>query len=101
MKRQWRGAHAYAMATSDRGSPPPLLEELDMNMTEFGAERFRDEVILVGRILLMLLFLVFGWSKLMNYGGTVGYMTQAGAPIPSLAALVAIVVEVFVAVAVI
>jgi len=72
-----------------------------MDMTTFGAERVKDEAILVGRILLILLFLIFGWSKLTNYGGTVNYMTQSGTPIPSLAALVAIVIEVFVALAVI
>jgi putative oxidoreductase len=69
-------------------------------MTTFGAERVRDEVILVARILLIVLFVVSGWSKITNYAGTVGYMTQAGAPMPEVAALVAIVVEVFVALAV-
>jgi putative oxidoreductase len=69
-------------------------------MTTFGSERVRDEVLLVARILLIVLFLVFGWSKLTGYAGTVGYMTQVGAPMPSVAALVAIMVEVFVALAV-
>ena len=69
-------------------------------MTTFGSERVRDEVLLVARILLIVLFLVFGWSKLTGYAGTVGYMTQVGAPMPSVAALVAIVVEAFVALAV-
>jgi putative oxidoreductase len=69
-------------------------------MTTFGAERVRDEVLLVARILLIVLFLAFGWSKLTGYTGTVGYMTQVGAPMPSVAALVAIMVEVFVALAV-
>jgi putative oxidoreductase len=69
-------------------------------MTTFGSERVRDEVLLVARILLIVLFLVFGWSKLTGYAGTVGYMTQVGAPMPSIAALVAIMVEVFVALAV-
>ena len=63
-------------------------------MTTFGSERVRDEILLVARILLIVLFLVFGWSKLTGYAGTVGYMTQVGAPMPSVAALVAIVVEV-------
>ena len=66
----------------------------------FGVERIRDEVILVARILLIVLFVVFGWSKLTNYAGTVSYMAQTRAPVPSLAALVAIVVEFFVALAV-
>ena len=69
-------------------------------MITFGAERVRDEVILVARILLIVLFVVFGWSKLTNYGGTVAYMAQAGAPIPPVAALVAIVLEVPIALAV-
>lgn len=69
-------------------------------MTSWGTERVKDEVILIARILLVVLFVVFGWGKLTNYSGTVGYMAQLGAPMPSVAALVAIVVEVFVALAV-
>ena len=66
----------------------------------WNAERISDEVILVARILLIALFVVFGWSKLTNYTGTVGYMTQTGLPMPFVATLVAIVVEFFVALAV-
>jgi putative oxidoreductase len=69
-------------------------------MTTFGSERVRDEAIFVARILLVVLFLVFGWGKLTDYAGTVGYMTRTGAPVPSVAAAVAIVVEVPVALAV-
>ena len=70
-------------------------------MTDFGAERIRDEVILVSRILLVLLFLIFGWDKLTDYSGTVAYMSQNGVPLPAIAALVAIVVEFVVSIAVI
>ena len=70
-------------------------------MTTFGAERVRDEAILVARILLAVLFLVFGWGKLTNYAGAAAYMAQTGAPLPSVAAVVAIVVEVFVALAIV
>jgi putative oxidoreductase len=66
-------------------------------MTTSSDERARDEVILLARILLILLFVVFGWGKLTNYAATVSYMTRAGLPLPSIAALVSIVVEVFVA----
>jgi putative oxidoreductase len=69
-------------------------------MTTFGSERVRDEAILVARVLLAALFLVFGWGKLTNYAGTAAYMAQAGAPLPPAAAVVAIVVEVFVALAI-
>ena len=63
--------------------------------TDFGSGKVRDEARLVARVLLALLFLTFGWSKLTDYSGTVAYMTQAGLPLPSLAALVAIVIEFF------
>jgi putative oxidoreductase len=33
------------------------------------------------------LFVVFGWGKLTNYSGTVGYMTQLDLPMPSVTAL--------------
>jgi putative oxidoreductase len=69
-------------------------------MTPSGAERIRDAAILIARILLVLLFVVFGWSKLTNYSATVGDMANLGAPIPSVAALVAIVVEFFIGLAV-
>jgi putative oxidoreductase len=69
-------------------------------MATFGAERARDEIILVARILLIVLFVVFGWSKLSDYTGTAAYMAQTGAPMPSVASLVAIVAEFPVALAV-
>jgi putative oxidoreductase len=70
-------------------------------MTDLGSERIRDEALLIARILLAVLFLVFGWGKLTDYSGTVAYMTQSGAPLPSVAALVAIVIEFFGAIALI
>ncbi|PVE22617.1 DoxX family protein [Microvirga sp. KLBC 81] len=70
-------------------------------MNDFGAERIRDEVILIARFLLALLFLIFGWDKLGDYSGTVAYMTQSGAPLPTISALVAIMVELFVSIAII
>jgi len=69
-------------------------------VTPLGTERFRDEILLVARVLLIVLFVAFGWSKLTNYAGTTAYMAQTGPPLPSVAALTAIVVEVFVALAV-
>ena len=40
-------------------------------MNDFGAERIRDEVILIARCLLALLFLIFGWDKLGDYSARV------------------------------
>lgn len=64
-------------------------------MTDLGSERIKDQVLLIARILLAVLYLVFGWAKLTDYSWAVAYMTQSGVPLPSVAALVAIVIEFF------
>jgi len=56
----------------------------------------RDFIILVARILLMILFVVSGWAKLTGFEGTVSYMTSLGAPAPTIAAAVAVIMEFFV-----
>ena len=61
---------------------------------------FHDELILAARLLLATLFLIFGWRKLMDFSGTVTQLVQLGAPMPVLAAGVAIVMELPVAFAV-
>lgn len=65
-------------------------------MKTFGSDRIKEEVILVARFLLVLLFLIFGWGKLTDYSGTVVYMQQVGAPMPPIATIIAIFMEVFV-----
>jgi len=59
-----------------------------------------DEVILTARLLLTTLFLIFGWRKLRDYSGTVSQMVQLGVPVPVLATVVAIFMELPVAFAV-
>ena len=49
---------------------------------------------LIGRLLLAALFLPAGLSKITGFEGTVGYIGSVGLPVPALAAVVAIVVEV-------
>jgi len=56
-------------------------------------QRWRDELILIARILMMVLFVMSGWGKLTSFQGTVGYMTSTGAPLPMVAAAVAVVME--------
>ena len=55
---------------------------------------FQTPLALVGRILLALLFLPAGLSKISGFSGTVGYIGSAGLPLPEVAAALAIVVEV-------
>jgi putative oxidoreductase len=59
-----------------------------------------DALILVARLLLATLFLIFGWRKLRDYSGTVNQIAQLGAPMPVLAAAVAIFMELPVAFAI-
>src|SRR5579862_8593095 len=59
-----------------------------------------NEFILVARLLLATLFLIFGWRKLRDYSGTVRQIAQLGGPMPALAAVVAIVMELPVAFAI-
>jgi putative oxidoreductase len=59
-----------------------------------------DAVILAARLFLATLFLIFGWRKLRDYSGTVSQMVQDGAPLPVLAAAIAIFMELPVAFAV-
>lgn len=49
---------------------------------------------LIGRVLLALLFIPAGFSKIGGFAGTVGYIGSKGVPFPELAAAAAIGVEV-------
>ncbi len=49
---------------------------------------------LVGRLLLALLFLPAGTSKIGGFAGTAGYIASKGLPLPELGAIIAIVVEI-------
>jgi hypothetical protein len=59
----------------------------------FSLEQRKDEVFMVARVLLMILFVYFGWQKLTGFSGTVAYMTSTGAPAPTLSAIIAVVME--------
>ena len=69
-------------------------------MTAFNSAQARDEAILLARILLVVLFAVSGWGKLTGFAATVAYMTQVGAPVPYVAAVVATAVELLGAIAI-
>ncbi len=54
----------------------------------------QNALALVGRLLLALLFLPAGLMKIGGFAGTVGYIGSVGLPLPTLGAILAIVVEV-------
>ncbi|MCM0034415.1 MAG: DoxX family protein [Burkholderiaceae bacterium] len=55
---------------------------------------FQNSLTLLGRLALAALFLPAGLSKVSGFEGTVGYISSVGLPFASLAAVVAIVVEI-------
>ncbi|MFB6198546.1 MAG: DoxX family protein [Halobacteriaceae archaeon] len=54
---------------------------------------FNDTILLVGRILLAIIFVVSGAYKIANFGGTVDQIAGKGLPLASFGAVLAIVVE--------
>ncbi|EDS82604.1 DoxX family protein [Burkholderia pseudomallei Pakistan 9] len=59
----------------------------------------KDLLLLLSRILLVILFVIFGWEKLLNFSGTAQFMAAEGTPLPSIAAVVAVAMEFFVGIA--
>ena len=53
----------------------------------------QDTLALVGRIMIAYLFIPAGFGKLMGFAGTVGYINSVGLPLPQVGAVIAIVVE--------
>ena len=49
---------------------------------------------LAGRLLLSMLFLPAGIGKITGFAGTVAYITSVGLPLPALAAIIAVIVEI-------
>jgi len=59
---------------------------------DFGQSR--PLVQLIARIAIVVLFIIFGIPKMTGFDGTVQYMTSLGAPMPMLAAIIAVIMEV-------
>lgn len=53
----------------------------------------QNPLALAGRLLLALLFVPAGFSKIAGFAGTVGYIASKGVPLPEVAAAIAIGVE--------
>ena len=64
-------------------------------------ESSKDACILIARILLMLLYVIFGWNKLVGFSGTVAYMATVGVPLPFVTAGIALFMEFVVGLAIV
>ena len=55
----------------------------------------QNPLALIGRILLAILFVPAGFSKIAGFAGTVGYATAMGLPLPQVGVAIALVIELF------
>lgn len=63
--------------------------------------KFNPLLLLISRVLLVILFIISGLPKMLNFEGTVQYMTSLQTPLPWLAAVIAIFMEVIVSIMII
>jgi putative oxidoreductase len=68
----------------------PIMNSL--RYLDFGQSR--PLLLLIARIAIVLLFIIFGLPKMTGFDGTVQYMAKLGAPMPMLAAIIAVVMEI-------
>jgi len=64
-----------------------------MTTTSHTTTGAQDALALLGRILLAILFVPAGFSKIGGFAGTAGYIGSVGLPLPEVGAVIAIVVE--------
>lgn len=60
----------------------------------FDTGHSRNLLLLTARIAIVALFIIFGYPKLLGFNGTVQYMAMSGAPVPTLSAIIAVIMEV-------
>ena len=70
-------------------------------MSELPFDRCKDTSILAARILLMTLFLIFGFMKVVSFSSTVAQMASMGLPMPTLATAIAVLMECVVGIAIV
>ena len=66
---------------------------VSMSSTGVTTNSMSDAIALVGRLLIAYLFIPAGIGKIMGFAGTAGYIASKGLPMPEVGAVIAIVVE--------
>lgn len=64
-------------------------------------EKYRNGLLLIARILLVFLFVKFGWAKVAAFSSTAAYMASNQLPAPSLMTVIAVVMELGVGLAIV
>ncbi|MBB1584997.1 DoxX family protein [Serratia sp. OS31] len=60
----------------------------------FSLSRYKDFILLIARVLIVILFILFGYPKLTGFNETVHYMASLGVSVPTFAATIAVLMEV-------
>nr|WP_261540590.1 DoxX family protein [Burkholderia multivorans] len=74
-----------------------LINTMTPNQPFLASQR---DVLLLARILLVILFVMFGWKKIVDFSGTIAFMGTEGAPAPIVSAAIAVVMELVVGIAI-
>ena len=61
--------------------------------TAVGQNTAQNLAALIGRILIVMLYIPSGWGKLVGFAGTVGYIQSKGVPFPEVCAAIAVAAE--------
>lgn len=67
---------------------------------ESSSAHARDAMLLISRLLLVLLFVLYGWQKMLGFGGTVHMMSAIHLPLPTVSAAIVVILEFFVGLAI-
>ncbi len=65
-----------------------MLDRIESRLSSYN-----DTALLIGRVLIGALFVISAYNKVRGYGGSVGYFTKLGLPLPSLLVPLTIVFE--------
>jgi putative oxidoreductase len=87
------GRHCRRVGESVHEAQGHQLKCEGKKMSHEFLERYRNVLLLLARVSLTLLFIIFGWKKLIGFSGTSAYLGSIGLPAPVLAAAVAVTVE--------
>jgi putative oxidoreductase len=89
--KEMRNSTETTDASSGPGRTGTMRVEIHMQSNYLKSQN--DVVLLLSRVLFVLLYIIFGLQKLVGFSGTVTYMASTGLPVPEIAAVVSILIE--------
>jgi putative oxidoreductase len=77
-----------------------MVSRSDLIAQDSAGSSARDAMLLIARLLLVLLFVLYGWQKMLGFGGTVNMMSAIHLPLPTISAAIVVILEFFVGLAI-